>query len=151
MNIFPSLPEYEQFVYTLQERYPSIRRSTLTVIRRGTITARLTGELEIGDYRIFVREKLFFVGKTGRIIRYGYEVGEVPLNFIGMIHKVTPTTLIWHLLTHTTSTFIPTSSTTEFPRLISHLPDPTCRFSSGRLNNFQKTNLFLPPATPATN
>jgi hypothetical protein len=74
MNIFPSLPEYEQFVYTLQERYPSIRRSTLTVIRRGTITARLTGELEIGDYRIFVREKLFFVGKTGRIIRYGYEV-----------------------------------------------------------------------------
>jgi len=60
MNLFQSLAEYERFVYTLQQRYPSIRCSTLIVIRRGRAVARLTGELEIGNYRIIVREKLSF-------------------------------------------------------------------------------------------
>ena len=36
--------------------------------------ARLTGELEIGDYRIVVREKLSFADKPGWITGYGYEV-----------------------------------------------------------------------------
>lgn len=36
--------------------------------------ARLTGELEIGNYRIVVREKLSFAGGPGRITSYGYEV-----------------------------------------------------------------------------
>ena len=74
MNPFLLLPEYEQFVYTLQGLYPSIRRSTLTVIRRGAAVARLTGELEIGVYRIVVREKLSFADGPGQIISYGYEV-----------------------------------------------------------------------------
>lgn len=74
MNPFQSLAEYERFVYTLQGRYTSIRSSTLTVIRRGAAVARLIGELEIGDYRIVVREKLSFVDQPGRIISYGYEV-----------------------------------------------------------------------------
>ena len=74
MNPFRSLREYERFVYTLRVHYPSIRRSTLTVIRRGAAVARLTGELEIGDLRIFVREKLSFVNEPGQIISYGYEV-----------------------------------------------------------------------------
>ncbi|MEA3310470.1 MAG: DUF6516 family protein [Chloroflexota bacterium] len=74
MNPFQSLPKYERFVYTLQQRYPSICSSTLTVIRRGRAVARLTGELEIASYRIVVREKLTFVGGLGRITGYGYEV-----------------------------------------------------------------------------
>ena len=74
MNPFQSLAEYEQFVYTLQQRYPAIRRSTLTVIRRGAAAARLTGQLEIGDYRLAVREKLSFVDEPGLITSYGYEV-----------------------------------------------------------------------------
>ncbi len=74
MNPLQLLPEYEQFVYTLQQRYPSIRRSTLTIFRRGKATARLTGELEIGDCRLVVREKLSFADEPGRIISYGYIV-----------------------------------------------------------------------------
>ena len=62
MNPFQSRPEYERFVYTLQQRYPAICCSTLTVIRRGRAMARLTGELEIDGYRIVVREKLAFAG-----------------------------------------------------------------------------------------
>jgi hypothetical protein len=74
MNPFQSLAEYERFIYTLQGRYASIRCSTLTVIRRGAAVARLTGELEIGDYRVVVREKLSFVNQPGQIVSYGYEV-----------------------------------------------------------------------------
>jgi hypothetical protein len=64
MNPFQSLAEYERFIYTLQGRYSSIRSSTLTVIRRGAAAARLTGELEIGDYRIVVREKRILITNT---------------------------------------------------------------------------------------
>jgi len=74
VNPFQSLAEYEQFVYTLQQRYPAICRSTLTVIRRGAAAARLTGQLEISDYRLVVREKLSFVDEPGLITSYGYEV-----------------------------------------------------------------------------
>ncbi|MDI6770471.1 MAG: DUF6516 family protein [Anaerolineales bacterium] len=74
MNPLRSLVEYEQFVYTLQQRYASVRHSTLTVIRRGAGVARLAGDMEIGSYRLAVREKLSFVGETGRIASYGYEV-----------------------------------------------------------------------------
>jgi|GEM_PF-4739322 len=35
MNPFSSLREYEHFVYTLQQQFPSITRSTLVVIQRG--------------------------------------------------------------------------------------------------------------------
>lgn len=74
MNPFQSLADFERFIYTLQQRYPSIRRSTLVVIRRGVAVARLAGELEIGNYRIVVREKLSFADAPGRIASYSYEV-----------------------------------------------------------------------------
>jgi hypothetical protein len=74
MNPLQSLAEYERFVYTLQQRFPALRRSTLVVIRRGRIVARLTGELEIGSFRIVMREKLSFVIQPGRIMSYGYEI-----------------------------------------------------------------------------
>lgn len=74
MNPLQSLAEYERFIYSLQSQHPSIRRSTLVVIRRGRSAARVTGELEISDYRIVVREKLLFWKSPGRITGYGYEI-----------------------------------------------------------------------------
>ncbi|MFZ1756535.1 MAG: DUF6516 family protein [Caldilineaceae bacterium] len=74
MNPFPSLAEYERFIYTLQSRYPSVSRSSLTVVRRGARSAALTGDLEVGGYRLVVREKLSFAEPAGQIISYGYEV-----------------------------------------------------------------------------
>jgi hypothetical protein len=74
MNPLQSLPEYERFIYSLQLQHPSIRRSTLVVIRRGRSAARVMGELEIGDYRIVVREKLLLLTSPGKITGYGYEV-----------------------------------------------------------------------------
>ncbi len=45
MSPFHSLSEYEQLVYTLQQQYPSITRSTLVIGRRGRGSAHLSGEL----------------------------------------------------------------------------------------------------------
>lgn len=74
MNPLQSLLEYEQFIYTLPRQYPVIRRSTLTVIRRGATVARLIGEVEIRLYHLVVREKLSFIDDIGQITAYGYEV-----------------------------------------------------------------------------
>jgi hypothetical protein len=74
VNPLQSLLEYEQFIYTLPQQYPVIERSTLTVIRRGAAVAVLTGEVEIGRYRLVVREKLSFAITIGQIRDYGYEV-----------------------------------------------------------------------------
>ncbi|HID64516.1 MAG TPA: hypothetical protein EYP49_17500 [Anaerolineae bacterium] len=125
MNHFQSLTEYERFVYTLQQRYPAIRRSTLTVIRRGAAVARLTGELEIGDYCIVVREKLSFVSGPGQIISYGYEVWRGDEGCIGTILNPIPMTPRWPPPPPITSTCLPTSSTTASPRPNSPSPAPT--------------------------
>ena len=75
MNPLQSLPDYEQFVYTLPQRHASIRFSTLTVIRRGATIALLTGTVElVGGYRLVAREKLSFAEGPGVIVGYGYEV-----------------------------------------------------------------------------
>ena len=74
MNPFQSLADYERFIYTLPALYPSVRRSTLTVVRRGAKAALLTGDLDIGIYRIVMRENLSFADGVGQIVSYGYEV-----------------------------------------------------------------------------
>jgi hypothetical protein len=45
MNPFRSLREYELFVYTLPQQYPTIHHSTLVVAQRGARLAELTGEI----------------------------------------------------------------------------------------------------------
>ena len=75
MNPLQSLAEYELFIYTLQQSYPSIRRSTLVVIRRGTIAAAVLGEIElVQGLRLVVSERLSFLRQPGSIMDYGYEV-----------------------------------------------------------------------------
>lgn len=45
MNPFQSLRDYEEYVYTLKQNFPSIERSTLVIIKRGKRTAVLQGEI----------------------------------------------------------------------------------------------------------
>ena len=49
MSPFRSLADYVSFVYTLQQSYPSVTRSTLTLARRGRTVANLTGELHFDN------------------------------------------------------------------------------------------------------
>jgi hypothetical protein len=67
--------DYELFLYTLMEQFPAIRRSTLTLVRRGASLARVAGELYFAEtLRVVVRERLVFDRLPLVIDAYGYEV-----------------------------------------------------------------------------
>ena len=75
MNPFQSLRNYEEFVYTLNQQFPSIQRSTLVVARRGKRIATLQGELTfLHGYRIVLKERLSF--DEGAVVHedYAYEL-----------------------------------------------------------------------------
>lgn len=75
MKTFSSLREYERFVYTLQQRFPSIIYSTLVVIQRGRQFAELSGELTFaGKYRLASYERLTWDSGLLIIEGYSYEV-----------------------------------------------------------------------------
>jgi hypothetical protein len=70
-----TLADYEVFVYSLQDRFPTITRSTLTLIRRGEGVAELRGDVEFrGAVRLGVREYLRFDLEPPRLLQYSYEV-----------------------------------------------------------------------------
>lgn len=75
MNPFQSLHEYEEFVYTLPQRFPVIVSSGLVVIRRGKRVAFLQGDVTFAQgYRLVIRERLSVDADTVVIESYGYEV-----------------------------------------------------------------------------
>jgi hypothetical protein len=71
--MLPPLSEYELMIYALPDRYASIRRSTLVVIRHGPTFAEVTGALEFeGEVTLTVWEDLDFA--RGIIRAYSYAV-----------------------------------------------------------------------------
>ncbi len=75
MNPLETPEDYELFLYTLPERFPSIHHSTLTFIRRGVTLARVAGELFFDDdIRLVVRERLVYHRLPMVLDSYGYEV-----------------------------------------------------------------------------
>jgi len=67
--------DYELFLYTLAEQYPSIRASTVTFVRRGSTLARVAGELHFDhEIRCVLRERLLYDRLPATIDEYGYEV-----------------------------------------------------------------------------
>jgi hypothetical protein len=76
MNNPLRIPEdYELFLYTLVEQFPSVRRSTVTFIRQGASLARVAGELYFdNNTRLVVRERVLYNRLPITIDWYGYEV-----------------------------------------------------------------------------
>lgn len=75
MTPFQSLRDYEEYVYTLKQQFPSIQRSTLTIVPRGKRVAVLQGELAFAQgYRITIKERLSFDTGVVEIEFYGYEL-----------------------------------------------------------------------------
>ncbi len=75
MNPFQSLRDYEEYVYTLQQKYLSIKASSLVVVRRGKLVARLQGELIFAQgYRVTISERLSQEIQGVVIEAYGYEL-----------------------------------------------------------------------------
>jgi Family of unknown function (DUF6516) len=72
---FPSLSEYERFIYTLPLHYSTISISTLVVVRRGADMVILRGELAFqNNVRLLVWERITLEYGAPRIETYGYEV-----------------------------------------------------------------------------
>ena len=72
---FRTPEDYELFLYTLAERFPTVRRSTITFIRRGISLARVAGELFFDhEIRLVVRERLIYNRLPMVVDGYGYEV-----------------------------------------------------------------------------
>ncbi len=44
-NSLRTSEDYELFLYTITDQFPSVRRSTVTLIRRGATIARVTGKI----------------------------------------------------------------------------------------------------------
>ena len=66
--------DYELFIYTIAEQFPSVRRSTLTFVRRGATRARVAGELYFGhDVVVKVLQRITFDRLPALIAAYGYE------------------------------------------------------------------------------
>lgn len=75
MNLFLSLRDYEEFIYTIQYRYWSINSSTLVVFRRGADMTIVHGEVLFHrGIRLLVWERLTLEDGPLRIETYGYEV-----------------------------------------------------------------------------
>ncbi len=74
-----TLEDYELFIYALQDHYPEIRGSTLTVIRQASDVATVEGALYFGSgLRLQVLEVVRFDSIPPRLARYGYEVWREP-------------------------------------------------------------------------
>jgi hypothetical protein len=72
---FRTPEDYELFIYTLPNRFKSIRQSTLTLVRRGASLGRIAGELHFGrGFRLIVRERILLDRLPLVIDWYGYEV-----------------------------------------------------------------------------
>jgi hypothetical protein len=71
--------DYELFLYTLAEQFPSIVSSTLVFIRRGAALARVEGEIRFdGGLKLVVRERILLNRLPLVIDSYGYEVWRGP-------------------------------------------------------------------------
>lgn len=74
MNPLRTPTDYELFLYSLKEQYPSIQRSTVTFVRRGATLARVSGVLYFtGDMRLVIRERILFHRLPAVIDAYSYE------------------------------------------------------------------------------
>jgi hypothetical protein len=72
---FRTLEDYELFLYTLTARFASVRRSTISLSRRGTSLARVAGELEFDrGIRLMARERIAFDRLPIVVDWYGYEI-----------------------------------------------------------------------------
>lgn len=71
---FQSFREYEEFIYNLPQRSPTLKSSSLVVIRRGRRVAILQGEMYFDHgYRVVVKERLSCDHDELCIEDYGYD------------------------------------------------------------------------------
>lgn len=72
---FRTPEDYELFIYSLLDTFPTIRRSTITFIRLGSTLARVAGELYFdNEIRLVIRERILYNRLPIVLDWYGYEI-----------------------------------------------------------------------------
>ena len=72
---FRTPEDYELYLYTLTEQFPTVKTSTITFIRLGSTLARVAGELYFENgIRLVVRERILYHRLPIVIDWYGYEI-----------------------------------------------------------------------------
>ena len=95
MNPFKSLRNYEKFVYSISQVFPSVRNSSLVLIVRGRSTAVLRGDVIFeSGYRLSVLERLSSENDTLEIESYGYEIWQGSEKFIWYDSQPHPNDLV---------------------------------------------------------
>jgi len=75
INPLRTAEDYELFVYTIPDKFSSVKHSTLTLIRKGASLARVAGEVYFDkQVGLVVRERILFDRLPAIIDWYGYEV-----------------------------------------------------------------------------
>ena len=70
-----TLQDYELYLYTLSETFPSIQSSTVALARLGATLARVAGEVYFAQgFRLVIRERLLYDRLPVSIEWYGYEI-----------------------------------------------------------------------------
>jgi hypothetical protein len=88
-NALRTPEDYELFIYTFAQVFPSIRHSTLTLVRKGASLGRVAGKVQVDeDYRLTVRERLSFDRLPGSIGSYGMSFGEGVRSCSGTIRSL---------------------------------------------------------------
>jgi len=74
-DLFRTPEDYELYLYTLVDRYNSVKTSTITFVRVGSTLARVAGELSFKNgIRLVVRERILYHRLPIVLDWYGYEV-----------------------------------------------------------------------------
>lgn len=74
-NVLRTAEDYELFLYSLPDLFPSIKHSTITFVRIGRSLARVSGDLKFEhDIRVVIRERLIYHRLPAILDWYGYEV-----------------------------------------------------------------------------
>ena len=74
-NPFRTPEDFELFLYTLSDQFPSVRSSTIVFVRRGATLARVTGELRFEQkVRLVMRERVLYHRLPLTLDWYGYEI-----------------------------------------------------------------------------
>ena len=74
-NPLSTLQDYELFIYSLRETFPSVRQSTLVLVRIGASMARVSGELRFAHgIRLIARERILADRLPALLDYYSYEI-----------------------------------------------------------------------------
>jgi hypothetical protein len=74
-TVLQTIEDYELFLYTLQDQFTSIKRSSIALIRKGASLARVSGEIFFArEFRIVIRERILYHCTPIVVDWYGYEI-----------------------------------------------------------------------------